>query len=86
MKTTISFDNTDRDDMQRLQETLRGTDMRLALWDINQRFRNALKYEGFLKEGEYLSEEASEAIEKMWNVYIEILQEHDLEKFVLEME
>jgi hypothetical protein len=59
--------------------------MRLALWDLNQKFRNALKYEGFIKPNEYLSEEADEAVDKMWNEYLEILRDYDLEKFILEM-
>ncbi len=85
MKAILEFDLNEPQDERRLQEITFVNDMQIALWDTIQMFRNAIKYEGFLKKGEYLTEEESEVAEKFQSKFFEILEEHNIRKLIEEL-
>ena len=84
MKILFILDEEEPRDSQKLKELSKNTDMMVALWDINQMFRNTLKYENMIHDG-YLTDEEYSAIEKTRDKYLEILEEYDITKLILEM-
>jgi hypothetical protein len=80
------LDEDDPQDSKKVKELTHNTEMMIALWDIDKMFRNAIKYEGFMRPGEYLTEEESAVVEKLWAEYKETLEEYNLTKMILEME
>jgi len=85
MKAILEFDMEEPQDKNNLNEVLKATDMRIALWDVDKLFRGAIKYEGFMRDNEYLTDEEEAVVEKLWDKFFEILDERDLKQFVLEM-
>jgi hypothetical protein len=85
MKVAFLLDDDDPQDSRKLKELAYNTDMMIALWDIDKMFRNALKYEGYMKPKEYLNDEETEVVEKLRQDYFDILEEYNLTKLILEM-
>ena len=85
MKVTfeVNVDGVDgRDDVETLIKALPS---RIALWDTDKMFRNAIKYEGFMRDNEYLTDEEEAVVEKLYKKFYEILDEHDIKNHILEM-
>ncbi len=84
MKVTFEIDTEEPQQADEVVMLTKALDMRIALWDVEQLLRNALKYEGFLRP-DYLTDIEEKAIEQVQIKFREILDEHDLTKHVLEM-
>jgi len=84
MKIIFEFDGNEPQEEDQAMVMMKATDARIALWDIEQLFRNAIKYEGFMGP-EYLTEEEEAVVNKLKGRFYEILEEHDLTKHILEM-
>jgi hypothetical protein len=50
---------------------------KIALWDVTQMFRNALKYENVIHEG-YLTGEEDEVVEKLQKAFFDILDDNGI--------
>jgi len=82
MKATFEYDLAEPYEKKQAHQHLKADDLSIALWDISQLFRNALKYENVIHEG-YLTDEEFVVVEKLQENIIDIIEEYDL-KFVLE--
>ncbi len=86
MKITFELDTDEPQQQDEAQTLLNAMDLRIALWDMDQLFRRAIKYEGFMGDPkEYLTEEQDAVVEKLREEFNEILAERGLTKLVLEM-
>ncbi len=86
MKVTFELDTDEPQQQDEAQALLSATDLRIALWDMEQLFRRAVKYEGFMPGSkEYLTEDQEEVVDKLRDEFHEILAERGLTKLVLEM-
>ncbi len=85
MKVKFEIDTDEPGADDNIQTLVKAMQSRIALWDIDKMFRNAIKYEGFMRENDYLSEEEEAVVEKLYKKFYEILDEYDIKKHVLEM-
>ncbi len=84
MKIIFEIDGDEPRELDEAKVLLNATNMRIALWDIDKLFRNALKYEGFAHE-DYLTPAEEFVVEKLQTKFNEFLEEYDIEKLVKEM-
>ncbi len=77
MKAILEFEVDEPQDRKELKRVTSATEMSIALWDIDVMFRNKLKYDETLSEGEY--DIISSLREDFWT----ILKDQDVE-FILE--
>ncbi len=84
MKVTFELDTEEPQQADEVQQMVKSLNLRIALWDIDQMFRNAIKYEGFMRD-DYMTEEEMLVVEKLQKRYHEILEDQDITKLVLEM-
>jgi len=84
MKVTFELNTEEPQQADEVLQIVKSLNTRIALWDIDKMFRNALKYEGFMRKG-YLTEEEMLVVEKLQEKFYEILEEQDITKHVLEM-
>ncbi|MCK5535405.1 MAG: hypothetical protein KAI79_01185 [Bacteroidales bacterium] len=82
MKAILEFDTSEPEQNRELKLAIKAEDMSIALWDIDQMFRNILKYENIAHEG-YLTEEEYDVVEKLRKDFNDLLEERDI-KMVLE--
>lgn len=69
VKATLEFDLSG-DDQQAYERANAALDMAGALWDINELFRNRLKFD------DKLTDEQREVLEKAWKAIHDILFDH----------
>ena len=82
LETDTEKDGYRPDDVETI---IKATELRIALWDINQMFVNAKKYEGLVKDGEYLTEKEYEIVDKLHKKFSDILGSNRVKQLVLEM-
>ena len=81
MKAILEFDTDEPQQSRELRECTNASAMAIALWDMDQLFRSAMKYENVIHDG-YLDEGEYEVMEFMRRNFHKILEEADI-KFVL---
>lgn len=82
MKATLEFDTDEPQQNRELKECTRASDMTIALWDVDQLFRNVLKYENVYHK-DYLTDEEDDVVTWLRKEFHKILEERDI-NFVLE--
>ncbi len=66
MIATLTFDMEEPSERKDLKLKLMATDLAIAIWDIEQMFRNELKY------NEDITDEQYQIVEKLQQTFIEI--------------
>lgn len=77
LKAKLEFDLNEPEDYKKHKCYCAAEEMSIALWDIEQLFRQELKYNEDLNQDQY------EIVSKLQSKFREILEERDI-KFVLE--
>ncbi len=84
MKVTIEIDTDEPQQADELISITKALDMRIALWDIDKLFRTILKYENQIHDG-YLTDGEEAVVEYLQKQFLELLEERDITKHVLDM-
>jgi len=84
MKVTLEFNTDDPQQAKELKLLIAAEEMQIALWDIMQMFRNAMKYEGYIKKGKYLTDAEYNLAETFQKNFFEILDDYNLQKMIEE--
>ena len=77
MKVVFEADLDDPSDARMAKDILMVDSYKIALWDIMQMFRNALKYENVIHEG-YLTGEEDAVVEKLQKAFHNILDDNGI--------
>ena len=83
MQVVFQGDLEDPSDERKAVEILKVDDLKLALWDTQQLFRNSLKYENTLHPG-YLTSEEDKVVEILQTKFRNILEEYELIRMIEE--
>ncbi len=82
MKATFEFDLDDPHEAKEAARYMKSPYLAIALWDIQQMLRNALKYEGFMGKDKYLTGCQYAVAEKIYDKVNDIIREYELDSVI----